>query len=56
MVLEMVLEVVLEVVSSHRGDLCHGVVNLEDVLEKAIPKIRLVVKRMTKSLQKSTKL
>ena len=52
----MVLEVVLEVVSSQRGDLCHGVVNLEDVLEKAIPKIRLVVKRMTKSLQKSTKL
>ena len=55
-VLEIVLEVVLEVVLSHRGGLCHGVVNLEDVLEKAIPKIRLVVKRMTKSLQKSTKL
>ena len=55
-VLEIVLEVVLKVVLSHRGDLCHGVVNLEDVLEKAIPKIRLVVKRMTKSLQKSTKL
>ena len=55
-VLEIVLEVVLEVVLSHRGGLCHGVVNLEDVLEKAISKIRLVVKRMTKSLQKSTKL
>ena len=54
--LEMVLEVVLEVVSSHRGGLCHGVVNLEDVLEKAISKTWLVVKRMTKSLQKSTKL
>ena len=55
-VLEIVLEVVLEVVLSHRGGLCHGVVNLEDVLEKAISKIRLVVKRMTTSLEKSTKL
>ena len=55
-VLEVFLEMVLEVVSSHRGGLCQGVVNLEDVLEKAISKIRLVVKRMTKSLQKSTKL
>ena len=39
-VLEVVVEVVLEVISSHLGGLCHGVVNLEDMLEKAISKIR----------------